>query len=57
MPRACRCRILWQHGLKNVTVNLFTVVSPLVNRMLAATVVVEAVFAIPGMGGLIVAAP
>ena len=47
-------RILWQHGLKNVSVNLFTIISLLVNRMLAATVVVEAVFAIPGLGGLIV---
>jgi peptide/nickel transport system permease protein len=47
-------RILWQHGLKNVSVNLFTIVSTLVNRMLAATVVIEAVFAIPGMGSLIV---
>ena len=47
-------RILWQHGLKNVGVNLFTIISLLVNRMLAATVVVEAVFAIPGMGSLIV---
>jgi len=47
-------RILWQHGLKNVAVNLFTIISLLVNRMLAATVVVEAVFAIPGMGSLIV---
>lgn len=46
--------ILWRHGLKNVSVNLLTVVSLLANRMLAATVVVEAVFAIPGMGGLIV---
>lgn len=47
-------RILWQHGLKNVAVNLFTIISVLVNRMLAATVVIEAVFAIPGMGSLIV---
>ena len=46
--------ILWRHGLKNVSVNLLTVVSLLFNRMLAATVVVEAVFAIPGMGSLIV---
>jgi peptide/nickel transport system permease protein len=46
--------ILWRHGLKNVSVNLLTVVSLLANRLLAATVVVEAVFAIPGMGGLIV---
>ncbi|MDR3467221.1 MAG: ABC transporter permease [Xanthobacteraceae bacterium] len=46
--------ILWRHGLKNVSVNLLTVISLLFNRLLAATVVVEAVFAIPGMGGLIV---
>lgn len=46
--------ILWKHGLKNVSVNLLTVVSLLFNRMLAATVVVEAVFAIPGMGSLII---
>ena len=40
--------------MKNVGVNLLTVVTLLANRMLAATVVIEAVFAIPGMGGLIV---
>lgn len=46
--------VLWKHGLKNVGVNLLTVATLLFNRMLAATVVVEAVFAIPGMGNLIV---
>ncbi len=46
--------ILWKHGLKNVSVNLLTVIGLLVNRLLGATVVVEAVFAIPGMGSLIV---
>ena len=48
--------ILWKHGLKNVSVTLLTVVGLLVNRLLGATVVVEAVFAIPGMGNLIVTA-
>ena len=46
--------ILWKHGLKNVGINLLTVVTVLFNRMLGATVVVEAVFAINGMGSLIV---
>lgn len=46
--------ILWRHGLKNVSVNLLTVIGLLFNRLLAATVVIEAVFAIPGMGGLVV---
>jgi len=47
--------ILWKHGLKNVSVTLLTVLGLLVNRMLGATVVIEAVFAIPGMGSLVVA--
>ncbi|WP_158970924.1 ABC transporter permease [Chachezhania sediminis] len=46
--------VLWKHGLRNVSVNLLTVISLLVNRTLAATVVVEVVFAIPGMGNTIV---
>lgn len=46
--------ILWRHGLRNVSVNLLTVISLLVNRTLAATVVVEVVFAIPGLGATIV---
>lgn len=49
-PRA----ILWKHGLRNVSVNLLTVIGLLVNRTLAATVVVEVVFAIPGLGATMV---
>ena len=49
-------RILWQHGLKNTGVNLLTIIGLLFNRMLGGTVVIEAVFAIPGMGSLIVRA-
>ena len=48
--------ILWRHALKNVSVNLLTVTSLLFNRLFAATVVIEAVFAIPGMGSLVVKA-
>lgn len=48
--------ILWKHGLKNVSVNLVTVISLLFNKALAATVVIETVFAIPGMGSTIVTA-
>jgi ABC-type dipeptide/oligopeptide/nickel transport system permease component len=46
--------ILWKHGLRNVDINLLTVIALLANRMLAATVVIEAVLAVPGLGGLIV---
>lgn len=48
--------ILWKHGLRNVSVNLLTVIGLLVNRTLAATVVVEVVFAIPGLGATMVSA-
>ena len=48
--------ILWKHGLKNVGINLLTVVTLLANSLLGATVVVEAVFAIPGIGSIIIQA-
>jgi peptide/nickel transport system permease protein len=48
--------ILWKHVLRNVGVTLLTVLGILFNRLLGATVVVEAVFAIPGLGSLIVQA-
>jgi peptide/nickel transport system permease protein len=48
--------IIWRHGLRNVAVTLLTLVGLLFNRLLGATVVMEAVFAIPGMGSLIVVA-
>jgi len=48
-----RSLILWQHALKNVGVNLITVIGLLINRTLGATVIVESIFAIPGIGSLI----
>ncbi|MGI6855129.1 ABC transporter permease [Mesorhizobium sp. 1B3] len=48
--------IFWKHGLKNISVTLLTVVGLLFNRLLGGTVVIEAVFAINGMGSLVVAA-
>ncbi len=48
--------IMWKHGLKNVGVTLLTVLGLLLNRMLGATVVIEAVFAIPGIGSTVVQA-
>ena len=46
-------KILWKHGLKNVAVTLLTLIGLQVNRLLAGTVVIEAVFAIPGSGSLV----
>ena len=48
-------RILWRHGLKNVSLTLLTVIGLVFNRTLGATVAIEAVFAIPGTGSLVVA--
>jgi peptide/nickel transport system permease protein len=48
--------ILWKHALRNSAVTIITVVGLLVNTTLGATVVVEAVFAIPGMGFRIITA-
>lgn len=47
-------RIFWLHGLKNIGIPLLTVTGLLINRMLGATVVIEAVFAVPGIGSLMV---
>lgn len=48
--------IIWRHGLKNVSVTMLTVTGLVFNRKLGATVVVETVFAIPGVGSTIVTA-
>lgn len=49
-------RILWKHGLRNSGIPIVTTFGLLVNRFLGATVVVEAVFGIPGAGSMIVEA-
>ncbi|MFV0309781.1 MAG: ABC transporter permease [Desertimonas sp.] len=47
-------RILWIHGLRSAGIPAITTFGLLVNRFLGATVVVEAVFGIAGMGSMIV---
>jgi peptide/nickel transport system permease protein len=47
-------QVVYRHGLKNVGVTVLTVAGLLINRLLGATVVIEAVFAIPGTGSLVV---
>jgi peptide/nickel transport system permease protein len=46
--------VLFRHALRNAGVPFATVLGLLVNRLVGATVVVEAVFAIPGMGSLVI---
>lgn len=48
--------ILWKHALRNSAVTLVTVVGLLLNASLGGTVIIEAVFAIPGMGSRVISA-
>lgn len=49
-------RIIWIHALRGAAVPLVTIVGLQVSRLLGATVVVEAVFGIQGIGTLVVSA-
>ncbi|EKN70958.1 binding-protein-dependent transporters inner membrane component [Neobacillus bataviensis LMG 21833] len=46
--------IIWKHGLRNSLLPVITTTGLLFGNMLGATVVIETVFAIPGMGQLAV---
>lgn len=46
-------RVVWLHGMKAAAVPLVTIVGLQVSRLLGATVVVEAVFGISGIGTLV----
>lgn len=48
--------VMYRHALRNTGVTMITVLGLLVNRLVGATVVVEAVFAIPGAGSMVVEA-
>jgi peptide/nickel transport system permease protein len=48
--------IVWRHALKNAAVPLVTILGLQVNRSLGATVVIETVFGIAGLGNLVVGA-
>lgn len=45
--------ILWKHGLRNVSVTLLTLIGLQVNRLFSGAVVIEAVFAVPGVGSYV----
>ncbi len=46
--------IVWKHGMRNVAVKMLTIVGLTFNHLLGASVVVETVFAVPGMGTLVI---
>ena len=45
--------ILWKHGLRNVAATMLTITGLQVNQLFSGAVILEAVFAIPGLGSLI----
>jgi peptide/nickel transport system permease protein len=45
--------VLWKHGLRNASVTLLTILGLTVNRLFSGAVVIEAVFAVPGVGSLV----
>jgi peptide/nickel transport system permease protein len=48
-----RHRIVWVHGLKNAGLPLATIIGLRISRVMGAAVVVETLFAIPGIGTLV----
>ncbi len=49
-------RVVWVHALRNALLAVVTVIGLLIGRLLAGSVVIETIFAIPGMGRLLVSA-
>ena len=49
-------RVVWLHALRNAMLPVVTVIGLLVGRILAGSVIVETVFAIPGVGRMLVTA-
>jgi peptide/nickel transport system permease protein len=45
--------VLWKHGMRNVSATMLTILGLQVNRLFSGAVVIEAVFAIPGIGSLV----
>lgn len=48
--------VVGKHGMRNVASNILTIIGLQFNRLLSIAVVVEAVFAIPGIGSLVIPA-
>jgi len=45
--------VLWKHALRNVAATMLTITGLQVNRLFSSAVILEAVFAVPGVGSLI----
>ena len=49
-------RALWRHGVRNAAISLVTVLGLQVGSVLVGAIVVESVFALPGLGSLLLTA-
>ncbi len=49
-----RLRAVWRHGLRNAAIPMISVIMPMFAYILGGSLVIEQVFAIPGVGGLMV---
>jgi len=43
-------RVLWRHGLKNAFIPIFTVIGMEIGYLLGGTIIIEELFALPGLG-------
>jgi len=49
-------RLIWRHALRNTLIPIITVLAPLIVDLMTGSLVVEKIFAIPGVGSLLVTA-
>jgi oligopeptide transport system permease protein len=49
-------RLIWRHALRNTLIPIITVLAPLIVDLMTGSLVVEKIFAIPGIGSLLVTA-
>ena len=49
-----RFRIIYRHGLRNALISVITILGPLTVTLLTGSLVVEKVYAVPGIGSLLV---
>ena len=49
-------KLIWRHALRNTLIPIITVLAPLIVDLMTGSLVVEKIFAIPGVGSLLVTA-
>jgi oligopeptide transport system permease protein len=49
-------KLIWRHALRNTLIPIITVLAPLIVDLMTGSLVVEKIFAIPGIGSLLVTA-